>query len=113
MIVHNFICDECGWKTTDTTTMIVHVCEKCGTDMRWDTHVNGTKRGDYEHISESLAISPSQIKEHHEIFPDIDVLPDGRPRFTSVRQQERYLDKTGFQKLRQKSRSLGRKRICP
>lgn len=52
--------------------------------------------GDYRHISDSLAISPDQIPEHRQHFPDVEVLPDGRPKFTSVKQQERYLDATGF-----------------
>ena len=67
--------------------------------------------GDYEHISDSLAINPNQIEEHHRQFPGIDVLPDGRPRFTSVKQQSDYIEKCGFHKLCQKNRKLGRKEI--
>lgn len=67
--------------------------------------------GSYEHISESLAVSPSQIKEHHEQFPDVDVLPDGRIRFTSYKQHDKYLKKTGFRKISQKLKRLGRKEI--
>lgn len=68
--------------------------------------------GDYEHISESLAVSPSQIEEHHQQFPDVDVLPDGRIRFTSYKQHDKYLEKTGFRKIPQKLKRLGRKEIC-
>lgn len=67
--------------------------------------------GDYEHISESLAINPDQIKEHHEKFPDVDVLPDGRIKFTSFRQHDKYLEKTGFTKISQKTKKLGKKEI--
>ena len=67
--------------------------------------------GDYEHISESLAISPSQIGEHRKQFPDVDILPDGRIRFTSFRQHDKYLEKTGFRKVPQKLKRLGRKTI--
>ncbi|KKL56115.1 hypothetical protein LCGC14_2248650 [marine sediment metagenome] len=67
--------------------------------------------GNYEHISDSLAINPSQIAEHHAMFPDVDVLSDGRIRFTSVRQQSKYIDKCGFQKLPQKIKRLGRRTI--
>jgi len=67
--------------------------------------------GDYEYISDSLAISPDQIKEHREQFPDIDVLPDGRIRFTSFRQHDKYLKKTGFRKVPQKIKKLGKKEI--
>lgn len=102
-------------------------CKKCGytipnpedKDYRW---VDGQQRfpycpncpdqvmfhkvlgakGDYEHISDSLAISPSQIAEHKEQFPNVDVMPDGRVRFTSVKQQSDYCKKTGFEKVPQK-----------
>ena len=67
--------------------------------------------GDYEHISDSLAINPDQMKEHHEQFPDVDVLPDGRIKFTSIRQHDKYLEKTGFVKIPQKLKRLGKKEI--
>ncbi len=67
--------------------------------------------GSYEHISESLAISPSQTGEHHQQFPGVDVLPDGRIRFTSYKQHDEYLKKTGFRKIPQKLKRLGRKEI--
>ena len=113
MITHHFVCDSCKIEITDNTTKIIHKCPKCGQDMRWNTNVNCGKRGDYEHISESLAVSPSQIKEHHQQFPDVDVLSDGRIRFTSYKQHDKYLEKTGFRKVPQKLKGLGRKRIKP
>lgn len=81
--------------------------------MRWDIKINQGSTGDYEHISESLAIAPSQRKEHAKQFPGVDTLPDGRIKFTSIKQQDDYLKKTGFRKIPQKLKRLGRKRIYP
>lgn len=104
MVVHRFVCDNCGEIVHDTDTKIVHVCPICKTDMRWDLRGVGIGSGDFEHISESLAVSPSQISEHKQMFPDIDVIPDGRLRFTSVSQMDRYMKKTGYVKHPKKGR---------
>lgn len=69
--------------------------------------------GDYELISESLAINPVQTKAHRKLFPDVGVLSDGRLKFTSVRSQSKYLQKTGFVKMPQKIRSKNKKKITP
>ncbi len=110
MIVHEFICDGCRVMVEDSNTKGVHVCPKCGEEMRWDLRGIGIAQGDYNHVSDSLAIDPSQIPEHRANFPDVDVLPDGRPHFTSVKQQSKYLEKCGFhkhpQKVKSKKRSL-------
>ena len=106
MVTHRFICD-CGNAIADHKADGVHICPKCGREMKWDLSGIGIPSGDYEHISDSLAMCPSQIAEHKAFFPDIDVLPDGRPRFTSVKQQDRYLKKTGFVKHTQKIRRKG------
>jgi len=106
MIIHTFICDKCGHSVEDTNTRGVHVCEKCGGDMRWD--IGGTKRsGGYTHISDSLAMHPDQIPEHNARFPNIKVHPDGRPEFNSVRQQSNYLKAIGFVKHPQKIKHKG------
>lgn len=105
MVIHEFVCEDCGHRieTQDTSG---HICPECGADMYWDlSGVNRGQRGDYRLVSDSLAISPEQIAEHRQLFPDVEVLPDGRPEFTSVRQHEKYLDKTGFYKRPQKIRS--------
>ena len=109
MVEHTFICDSCGCSVQDHTTKDVHRCPKCGIDMRWDLAKLGVSDGDYEHISDSLAMNPEQIVEHHQRFPGIDVLPDGRPRFTSVRQQQNYLKEIGFTKEPQRIRSKGKR----
>lgn len=110
-MVHWFVCDKCGYAVEDTNTKTVHVCP-CGEDMRWDLRNNVSRRGDYEHISDSLAIHPDDIPEHRARFPGVDILPDGRPRFTSPKQQQKYAERCGFTKKPQRIRSLGRQRIA-
>ena len=109
MVTHRFVCDDCRVCVEDTDTKIVHLCGKCGQEMRWDIKL-GCLDGDYTHISDSLAISPDQIAEHRAHFPDVNVLPDGRIEFDSVRQHSNYIDKCGFckhsPKLKPKSERL-------
>lgn len=109
MVVHTFICDEDGTIVRDTNTEGIHHCPVCGRDMRWDLPGLGRGRGDYEHISDSLAIHPDDIPEHRRLFPNIDVLPDGRPKFTSTKQQEQYANKCGFDKKRQRTKTKGKR----
>lgn len=109
MVVHKFICNSCGTVVEDTNTKCVHRCKNgCG-DMRWDLGGNVSGGGDYEHISESLGIHPDQIPEHRKLFPNIDIIPDGRLRFTSVKQQERYAHRCDFDKKRQKIKPKGKR----
>lgn len=58
------------------------------------------------HWSDSLAIAPSQVEAHQRLFPEIRVRPDGVVGFDSVKQQDEYLNKTGFVKQTQKTRGL-------
>ncbi|MBE3139508.1 MAG: hypothetical protein IMZ53_02890 [Thermoplasmata archaeon] len=104
MAAHEFICPSCGY-VLDTSDTRGHDCPKCGAQMYWNLKGAGIAAGDYNHVSDSLAISPEQIPEHRQHFPDVDVLPDGRPHFTSVSQQSRYLEKAGFDKKPQRIRS--------
>lgn len=109
MVKHRFICDGCGKVVEDTNTEGVHKCPDCGFDMRWDLGGNASGHGDYHHFSESLGINPDQIPEHRKLFPNVDVLPDGRLHFTSVRQQERYANRCDFYKKPQKIKSKGKR----
>lgn len=107
MVVHRFVCDSCGSVVKDTNTKCVHKCKNgCG-DMCWDLGGNVSGRGDYEHISESLGVHPDLIPEHRKLFPNVDILSDGRPRFTSTKQQERYAERCGFYKKSQRIRKGG------
>jgi len=107
MIIHTFICDNCGYSVEDTNTKGIHVCPKCNSEMRWDIGGNQCSNGDYRHVSDSLAMHPDQIPEHNARFPNIKVHPDGRPEFNSVRQQSNYLKAIGFVKHPQKIKHKG------
>jgi len=111
MPMYNYICDECGRTMRDVRPMKDRnkqtACE-CGHKMRRDWSGQQTNIGGDVYrkpiVSDSLAINPSQIQEHREMFPDVKVHPDGRPEFTSFRQHENYLKKTGFVKAPQRIR---------
>lgn len=107
MVVHRFMCDSCGFVVEDTNTKGVHKCKNgCG-DMRWDLTGNVSGGSDYGHISDSLAIHPDDANEHRKLFPSIQLTKEGQPIFTSVRQQERYAERCGFYKKRQRIRYKG------
>ena len=83
---------------------------KCGSIMERDFGLEGPGKsnGDYELISDSLAINPCQTKAHKKLFPGVDVLSDGRLKFNSFRSHDKYLDETGFYKNRQKRTHKGK-----
>jgi len=106
---HTFVCDSCGAKVTDTSTKGVHVCN-CSKEMRWDLRGNASGKGDYHHTSDSLAFHPDDIPQHRKLFPGIDVTPEGQPKFTSTKQQERYAEKSaGCYKKRQRIKPKGKR----
>lgn len=104
MIEHRFYCPDCLTETYDSDTKTVHICEHCQGEMSWDIANTGGIGGDYNLISQSLGMNPSQIAAHKKLFPGIDVTPDGCPHFKSVRQHSQYLDKIGMEKQPQKIR---------
>jgi hypothetical protein len=65
--------------------------------------------GDYEHVSDGLAMNPSQIAAHRKLFPNVEVTTDGRPAFKSVRQREQYLHQVGMDKTPQRLRLRGQR----
>jgi len=83
-------------------------CSKCGGQMyRKYNFRTGNKDYSKPIVSDSLAINPDQIPEHRKHFPDVEVLPDGRPVFDKFSKHENYLKKTGFKKHRQKIKPKG------
>lgn len=75
-------------------------CIECHEDMYLVYTREGTFHvaGDYDLVSDSLAVPPTQIAEHRANFPDIDMDECGRPHFTSFSQHDKYLGKAGFVK---------------
>lgn len=111
MAEHKFICGKCGTVTIDTTTKGIHICPKCKSEMAMDCRI--AIHGNYQHSvhSDSLAIMPSQVEEHKRLFPNIEIDSEFRPVFDKFTEHQKYLDATGFQKLPQKIRHAGAKKL--
>lgn len=56
--------------------------------------------------SDSLAVSMSQIAEHREKFPGVEIDSQGRPGFDTVRGQDKYLNACNMAKHPQKIRKI-------
>ena len=107
MPVHNFVCDKCMILVQDADTKSIHKCPECGGDMRWDLNIS--IHGNYRTPihSDSLAISPDQIAEHRQKFPNIELDKQCRPVFNQFREHQKYLDDCNIVKERQKLKSKG------
>lgn len=111
MPFYSFVCDKCGQKWEQFREMEhsndPSLC-RCGEWMRRDFKIDCPAVGGGAHkyrrpiVSDSLAINPDQIEEHHRLFPDVKILDDGRPVFEDYKTHDAYLEKTGFVKQRQK-----------
>jgi putative FmdB family regulatory protein len=103
MPCYGFHCNECGTEIEVMRPMSEsdkdEICSECGKPMvrEFGFRVSG---GEYSRaiVSDSLAISPTQIAEHKKHFPDIKVTPEGQPVFDSFKEHDAYLRKTGFVK---------------
>lgn len=85
-------------------------CPKCDKGMvrnYMGQRVGGNKEYGTPLVSDSLAMNPGQILEHNKLFPDVKVLPDGRPVFENYNQHDKYLKATGFRKLPKKIKPKG------
>ena len=98
-------CNPCKLDDTVDRYVKTHKCPQCGKKMYQVYTVNVASRGDYNFVSQSLAMHPDQIAEHNQMFPGVKVRGDGCPEFTSYRQHDRYLEKIGVVKRTQKIRS--------
>jgi hypothetical protein len=116
MPVYTFVCSKC-YKSEERVLPMADASEpqfcECGYQMRRDFQADIFNPGNKEYgkslVSDSLAISPEQISEHQKLFPDVKVLPDGRPVFENYKQHDNYLKKTGFRKKRQKVKPRGKR----
>lgn len=117
---YSLLCRECGFLIENPKDSDYRVgkdgmqhfpyCPICRTIM-FHKVISICAKGDYHHVSQSLAINPSQIEEHSQAFPDVNVLPDGKIEFNSFKQHDNYLKKTGFVKMPKRNKSLGKQRI--
>jgi hypothetical protein len=81
--------------------VVVEKCPKCGGQIKPGfpkSYVGICANGDFDLVSDSLAVTPQQVAEHRKTFPDIDVQSDGRLHFTDVRKYDKYLKQTGFKR---------------
>ncbi|MFA5152423.1 MAG: hypothetical protein WC554_07700 [Clostridia bacterium] len=103
MAIHTFICEKCESRVQDAVTT-VHKCPNCGNEMYWDlSGANMFGDGTYskELVSESMAISSSQVAEHKKLFPNVKLTKkDGCfcPTFGDFKTHDSYLKACGFVK---------------
>jgi len=101
-----YTCDECGVATEKVLQMSASGNPQwcvCGKLLRRNYTAEAAVDSDRPYakpiISDSLAVSASQVEEHRQKFPYIKIQDDGRPVIESARQHQRYLDDIGFHKV--------------
>jgi putative FmdB family regulatory protein len=108
MPLYVYKCPKCGFVDEISKPMsasnTVETCRQCGVVLDRDyTAEVRTTNSDYDNgheiHSDSLAIHPSQIEEHHKRYPNVPLDRACRPVFTSVRQREKYLEGRGVIKV--------------
>ena len=102
IMVHRFVCDNCGTVINDNRTRRVHFCPDCGQDMRWDLKIAGGQMYKHPIHSDALAIHPGQRLEHERQFPNIKLDKQNRPVFDNYIDHQAYLDKCNLRKELQK-----------
>ena len=116
---YEYLCPECGHEKEVIKVMAEvgsakEFCD-CGAIMNRDfkaEHVLvGAGRRSYHKpiVSDSMAVSPSQVEEHRRLFPDVKVLDDGRPVFDNFSDHEKYMKKCNIVKEPQKKRKRGKR----
>lgn len=90
------------------------LCETCGARgyyayIKSVGQTSGDKNYSHPIHSDSLAISPAQVAEHKKMFPNIKIDSDCRPVFDNYVEHDKYLQKCGFVKGKQKIRAHNRK----
>jgi len=111
MPLYPMVCPKCE----DTFELVAHMneektheCVICLIPMERDwqnmnVHASSDSYSRDIH-SDALAITPAQVAEHRQHFPDVELDNQCRPVFTNYKQHNAYLEKTGFTKKRQKAR---------
>lgn len=110
---YTFACKDCGTRKTEVARMsevgdLHPSCLECGRDMQRDykSDMFSTPNDSYRTPlhSDSLAIAPSQRKEHEQQYPYIKLDSKCRPIFDNFKDHDRYLNETGFRKQPGKSK---------
>jgi hypothetical protein len=107
-MIYDWKCD-CG-HTHQSTQFYkwpsVPVCQ-CGKGMYRD-YGGGVQTGGHDYKkplhSDSLAIAPSQVEEHKQKFPSIELDSQCRPVFHNVSEHDAYMNAIGVYKAPQRTR---------
>ncbi len=108
MPTYEYRCPKCSWVDEIVKSMsasnTVETCRQCRTVMERDYSAEvPTSNSDSHNArpihSDSLAIHPSQVGEHHRLYPDVPLDSACRPVLTSVKQREKYLEARGVAKV--------------
>lgn len=106
---YDYYCTDCDCRFTGSLSDTLN-CPSCNSEeiglLPGSVRIGG---GDYKTPihSDSLAINPSQVTEHRKLFPNIEIDKQCRPVFNNYAQHKKYLNATGFVKLRQKIKPKG------
>ena len=76
--------------------------ESCGNEFGGVPEIMGTPYKVPIH-SDALALTPENVAEHKEKFPDIEIDNELRPVFTNAKQHDDYMNKCGIRKQTQKT----------
>jgi putative FmdB family regulatory protein len=114
MPTYVYKCKECGKGPVEVTKSMadsdrIEHCPECHRELTRSyaaEHSGNVDGREYATplASDSLAMHPEQIPEHRKRFPNIDIMPDGRPVFHNVREHSRYLKAIGWDKMPQRRR---------
>lgn len=119
MPLYNFYCPFCKHKQSIISSMQdrrnhkKEYCEKCNKELERDFRGMNFGIGNKEYFhpihSDSLAIMPSQVEDHKQMFPNVRLDSECRPIFTSVKQHDDYINKVGVTKEPQKIKPKGKR----
>ena len=116
---YEYICPECGREKEVIKLMAevsrIEPCDICeaimNRDFKAENVLVGAGRRSYHKpiVSDSMAVSPTQVAEHRRLFPDVKILNDGRPVFDNFSDHQKYLDKCNIEKVPQKIKKRGKR----
>ena len=104
MPTYCFVCPECDDVQEVIRPMkdasLPLICGACGVEMCRDYAAQGVNAGNKEYgkpiHSDAMAVTPSQVKEHQRLFPDVKIDSQCRPVLENYQQHKKYAEKRGF-----------------